>query len=136
MSILQKDLALCLPLLETAPTATLFFFSAWNGGPKSYDSTETLVLYITLVCFGRACAPVCCAHPSFWAHKHAKQALCIPAHRSFAAPPKIFKNKLFPETKCFPSGPNSGRQGRISFHWAKLHPTELHCALLSYDAPS
>jgi hypothetical protein len=29
-----------------------------------------------------------------------------------------------------------GRQGRISFHWAKLHPNELHCTLLSYYAPS
>ncbi len=33
-----------------------------------------------------------------------------PAHRSFAAPPKT-KNKLFPVTKCFPSGPNSGCKG-------------------------
>jgi hypothetical protein len=46
------------------------------------------------------------------------------------------KNNRFPETKCFPSGPNSGCQGRISFHWAKLHPTELHCTLLSYAATS
>ncbi len=92
--------------------------------------------YKLLVGFGLACAPVRCAHPSFWGIKHAKRALCAPAHRSFAAPPKIYKNKLFPETNCFPSGPNSGRHGRISFHWAKLHPTELHCALLSYDAPS
>ncbi len=45
---------------------------------------------------------------------------------SFTCPPKI-KNKLFPETKCFPSGLNSGCQGHIFFHWAKLHPTELHC---------
>ncbi len=58
-----------------------------------------------------------------------------PPHRScYAAPPKI-KNKLFPETQCFPAGPNSGRQGRISFHWAKLHPNELQCTLLSYAAP-
>ena len=47
--------------------------------------------------------------PSFWAHKHAKRALCAPPpYCSFTAPPQI-KNKLFPETKCFPSGPNSGR---------------------------
>jgi hypothetical protein len=26
--------------------------------------------------------------------------------------------------------------GRIPFRWAKLHPYELHCTLLSYDAPS
>ncbi len=25
--------------------------------------------------------------------------------------------------------------GHIPFHWAKLHPYELHCTLLSYDAP-
>ncbi len=33
-------------------------------------------------------------------------------------------------------GPNSGRQGRLSFHWSKLHLTELHCILLSYSPPS
>jgi hypothetical protein len=76
-----------------------------------------------LVGFGRACAPLCCAHaPVFLANG----ALHAPlAHRSFAAfylPPKTF--------------PNSGRQGRISFHWPKLHPTALHCILLSYAAPS
>jgi hypothetical protein len=43
--------------------------------------------------------------------------------------------KLFPKTKCLPSGPNSGRQGHIFFHWAKLHPTELRCTLLSFAAP-
>jgi hypothetical protein len=47
--------------------------------------------------------------PSFWAHKHAKRALrAPPPYCSFAALPKI-KIKLFPETKCFPSGPNSAR---------------------------
>ncbi len=42
---------------------------------------------------------------------------------------------LIPETKCFHSGPNSGRQGRISFHWTAaprlcniIFPTLLqHC---------
>jgi hypothetical protein len=29
------------------------------------------VYYLLLVGFGRACAPVRCAHPSFWAHCHA-----------------------------------------------------------------
>jgi hypothetical protein len=28
-----------------------------------------------LVSFGRACAPVSCAHPSFWAHKHARNKM-------------------------------------------------------------
>jgi hypothetical protein len=81
-----------------------------------------------LVGFGRTCAPVRYAHPSFWAHKHAKRALRAPAHRSFAAPPKY---KTISRKKCFPSFHNFGCQGRLSFHWAKLHPTELHCALLS-----
>ncbi len=48
-----------------------------------------------------------------------------PVHRSFLFIPPPKKN-LIPETKCFPSGPNSGSQGRISFHRSKLHPTELH----------
>jgi hypothetical protein len=60
-----------------------------------------------------------------------------PLHRSFAGSySSKIKNNLFPKTKCFPSGPNSGRQRRISFHWTKLHPTELHCTLLSYTATS
>jgi hypothetical protein len=29
---------------------------------------------VQLVGFGLACAPVRCAHPSFWAHCHAKRA--------------------------------------------------------------
>jgi hypothetical protein len=74
----------------------------------------------------------------FWAYKHAKRGAARPppmaASLLLIHPPKI-KNKLFPETKCSPSGPNSGR-GRLSFHWAKLHPTELHCILLSYATPS
>jgi hypothetical protein len=63
---------------------------------------------------------------------------CAPPRQSQLRCFLFFKNKnnLFPETKCFPSGPNSGRQGHISFHWAKLHPTELHCTLLSYAATS
>ncbi len=42
-------------------------------------SCKTFYLIIgVLVGFGRACAPVRCAHPSFWAHKHAKRALRAP----------------------------------------------------------
>ena len=48
-------------------------------------------------------------------------------------PGPIIKSRLFPETKIFPFWPE--RQGHIFFHWAKLHPTELHCILLSYAAP-
>ncbi len=79
--------------------------------------------------FGRACASVRCAHPTFWAHCHAQ--------RGAARPPPIEDSLLpqKPEKKSFPSGPNLGRQGRIFFHCAKLHPTELHCILQSYAAP-
>ncbi len=48
-----------------------------------------------LVGFGRACAPVCCAHPSFRVHCHAKRGAARP-HPAIAAslllirPPKIF----------------------------------------------
>ena len=31
--------------------------------------------------------------------------------------------------------PKLGLPGAYIFHWAKLHPTELHCILLSYAAP-
>jgi hypothetical protein len=30
----------------------------------------------------------------------------------------------------------AARDVRKSFYWVKLHPNELHCTLLSYDAPS
>jgi hypothetical protein len=64
------------------------FLSHLSEGPKLNDCTETLVLYILLVGFGRACAPERCAHLSFWAHCHAQWgAARPPAHRSFAAPP-------------------------------------------------
>jgi hypothetical protein len=62
--------------------------------------------------------------PSFWAHKH------------------------FPETKCFPSGPNSGARGiylstglsctllsYIAPYWATMHPPALWGTLMSYAAP-
>ncbi len=41
----------------------------------------------SLVGFCRACAPVRCAHPSFWAHCHAKQGA--------ARPPPIAASLLF-----------------------------------------
>ncbi len=86
----------------------------------------TYCTYFILVGFGRACAPVLIAKP--------KRALRAPHPSQLRCSPKI-KNKLFPGTKCLPSGPNSGRQGHIFFYWAKLHPTELRCNLLSYAAP-
>jgi hypothetical protein len=87
--------------------------------------------------FGSACAPVRCTHQSFTPKGALRAPPLGPVHRSIAASCSSPKNKnnLFPE-KNFPSGPNSGRQGRISFHWAQLHPTELHGTLLSYAATS
>ncbi len=88
-----------------------------------------------LVGFGRACAPVRCAHPSFWAYSHPKRGAAHPPPIAASLLAQKYKNKVFPDTKCLPSGPNSGRQGHIFFQWAKLHPTELRCTLLSYAAP-
>jgi len=107
-----------------------------------------LGFYRLLVGFGRACAPGRCAHPSFWAQSYAQRgAAGPPAHRSYAAPSKI-KNRLFPETKCFPSGPNLAARGVYFFtglsctllsfaapYWATMHPLELRGTLLSYAAP-
>ncbi len=53
-----------------------------------------------LVGFGRACAPVRCAHPSFWAHCNAKQGAALPTHRSFAAFYSYSKNKIIYQTRA------------------------------------
>jgi hypothetical protein len=45
-----------------------------------------------------------------------------PTHRSFVVPSdEIYRENpaKFPETKWFSSGPNTGCQRRISFHWTK-----------------
>jgi hypothetical protein len=57
----------------------LFYEKIWR---------RSLLLYLILVGFGRACAPVRCAHPSFWAHAVPNGVLRAPpppTHRSFAA---------------------------------------------------
>jgi hypothetical protein len=94
-----------------------------------------IFLCTLLVGFGRMCVPVRCAYPSFWAHLNAKRALRAP-HRSFAAPQKIKKINYFQRQNASLQALTRAARGRISFHWAKLHPYELHCTLLSYDAPS
>ncbi len=43
-------------LIENSAVKGLSFTSEFSGN------------YTVLVGFGRACAPVRCAHPSFWAH--------------------------------------------------------------------
>jgi hypothetical protein len=63
--------------------------------------------------FGRACAPVRCAHPSSWAHCHAKRGAArppLPAHRSFAVSYFTPKNILNLSNLGHP------RQGSFSFH--------------------
>ncbi len=88
-----------------------------------------------LVGFGRACAPVRCAQPSFWAHCYAQ--------RGASRPPPIAASLLliYPPPQNLSSDPNSGSQGRLSFHLSKLHPTatlhltELRCTLLCSTAP-
>jgi len=49
------------------------------------------------------------------------------------APPPIAASLLLIYTPKLSLRPELGQSGvRISFHWAKLHPPELHCILLSY----
>jgi hypothetical protein len=86
-----------------------------------------------LVGFGRACAPVRCAHPSFWAHRHAKQGAARPAaHRSFAAFFRIPKTKLIYLTRAarvkgfflstLPPRPESMQSARPSIQSSELGP--------------
>jgi hypothetical protein len=112
------------------------------------DDVQIVIVYHKLVGFGLACAPVRCAHTSFWAHCHVK--------RGAARPPPIAasllhihwpKKLLVPETKAS-FRPSSGRQGRIFFHWTSealkyniprplshlSHPSKLRCTLLSFVA--
>ncbi len=96
--------------------------------------------------FGRACAPVRCAHPSFWAHWHAKQALRAPPP-SFAAPQKKIKLQYFQKQNAslqaqtraargvyFSTGLSCSLLSYIAPYWVTLHPIELRCTLLSYAA--
>ncbi len=62
----------------------------------SINALFSVYKYITLVGFGRACAPVRCAHPSFWTHCHPKRGAARPSPPIAASlllirPPKIDK---------------------------------------------
>jgi hypothetical protein len=102
------------------------------------DSVECFdfrLVILWLVGFGRACAPVRCAHPSFWALCHAQRGAARPsAHRSFAAPPQTKKNYFQKQNVSLQAQTRAARG--IFSHWAKLGPTELRCTLVSYAAPS
>ncbi len=103
------------------------------------------------------CAPVRCAHPSFWANCHAKRgAPRPPAHHSFAASYSSAKKFKFTISRNFlqarartavrveylSTGPpilwNITFPTLLSYaapYWAMLHPLGLRCTLLSYTAP-
>jgi hypothetical protein len=62
------------------------------------------LFFCLLVGFGRACAPVRCAQPSFWLIDTQKGALRAPpplAHRSFAAPVFITLSVYYEELYSF-----------------------------------
>ena len=96
--------------------------------------------YKVLVGFGRACATVSCALPSFWAHCHAQWgAACPSAHCSFAAP--YLSYTVPSEISCILLSYAAPFWATLHPIWAKLRPksyaapSELSCALLSYAAP-
>jgi hypothetical protein len=66
-----------------------------------------------------------------------RHLISLPRPMGRCAPPPSLS-----QLRCFYLSPKAfhqfqlDRQGYISFHWAKLHPAELHCILLSYAAPS
>ncbi len=72
------------------PFLTIWVFQTW----KRMQCGIPRYIYKTLVCFGRACAPVRCAHPSSSAHCHTKQGAARPpppiaASLLIIRPPKI-----------------------------------------------
>ncbi len=83
--------------------------------------------------FGRACAPVRCAYPSFWAYEHAKGGAARPprpVHRCFAASYSSPKNKItyFQKQKASLQAQTRAARGVYL-------STGLSCTLLSYIAP-
>jgi hypothetical protein len=68
--------------------------AGWLSGGVIYKSSPVRHKYMLLVGFGRACAPVRCAHPSFWVHATPNRALRAPpqpiaASMLFIHTPKI-----------------------------------------------
>ncbi len=85
------------------------------------ESWTTCKIYLTSGFWPRVCARAL-RPPVFLGSLPSPRRRCAPStHRSFAAPPAPpeIKNKLFPETKCLPSGPNSDCQEHIFFQWAR-----------------
>ncbi len=79
----------------------------------------------------------------FWPCVRARLSGLIATHNGALRAPRLsqlrcsHKNKksTIYTNKMRPFWPELSCQGRIFFHWAKLHPTELHCILLNYVAP-
>ncbi len=90
--------------------------------------------YSLLVGFGCACAPVRCAHLSFWAHCHAKRGAARPppiaASLLLIGSPKIDFKKLWNSGRPHDGLSSLGRprHGFLSLHWT----TEA----MKYDVPS
>ncbi len=86
---------ICLLIEELLPTFVMFARQAVHQWNKNVIHNISPSKYWILVGFGRACAPVRCAHPSFRVHCHAKRGAARP-HPAIAAslllirPPKIF----------------------------------------------
>jgi hypothetical protein len=82
-------------------------FTYITAGTELLGPCQVEISIIILVGFGRACAPMRCAHPSFWALCHAQRGAARPsAYRSFAAPPK--QKKTISRNKMSPSRPKLG----------------------------
>jgi hypothetical protein len=81
----------------------LFSFSGFQTEQENDGIGYSFGKYEKLVGFGRACAPVRCAHASFLAYCHAKRgAARLPVNRSFAAFSSPPKNNYFQKQNAFP----------------------------------
>jgi hypothetical protein len=83
------------------------------------------LLFLLLVGIGLACAPVRCAHPSFWVHCHAKRGAARPPRpsqlRCFLFDPQIYLQSI---------ELGRPRQGFFSFHWTtEAMKYEVPCPL-------
>jgi hypothetical protein len=96
------------------------------NGNYRFQSTWRLIK--TLVGFGRACA-----HPSFEFIATPNRALrALPTHQiKLRCSPKNKKIDYFHKQNASLLAWTRGPPGRIFFHSATLHLTDLHCILLS-----
>ncbi len=86
---------------------------------------QFITYYKLLVGFGRACAPVRCAHPSYWAKKHAKRALRAPPIAASLLPKKFKQINYFQKQ-------NASLQAQTRPASGVYFSTGLSCTLLNY----